>query len=69
MNTGLEKLTEATESVNKMSQELVFVEKDLEMANKKAEDVLAQVTIQANAAQQVKTKVQVVKVRAVGFRE
>ena len=39
MNTGLTKLIEATESVNELSKELAIKEKDLAVANIKAEEV------------------------------
>ena len=46
MNTGLKKLIEATESVNQLSKELLVKEKDLAIANIKAEEVLKSVTVQ-----------------------
>ncbi|VEL07592.1 unnamed protein product [Protopolystoma xenopodis] len=64
MNTGLKKLVEATESVNELSLDLAEKEKELAVANRKAEEVLAQVTVQAAAAQHVKEQVQVVKDKA-----
>lgn len=40
---GLKKLIEATESVNQLSKELLVKEKDLAVANVKAEEVLKNV--------------------------
>lgn len=40
MNTGLDKLVEATKSVNVLSQELAVKEKELEVASKRADVVL-----------------------------
>ncbi|KAL5009928.1 hypothetical protein ScPMuIL_012233 [Solemya velum] len=64
MNTGLEKLVEASESVNVLSKELAVKEKELAVASKKADVVLAEVTTKASAAEKVKAQVQVVKDKA-----
>ena len=39
MNTGLDKLIEATQSVDQLSKDLVIKEKELAVANKKADQV------------------------------
>lgn len=57
MNTGLNKLIEATESVNQLSKELVVKEKELLVANKAAEKVLAEVTVSATAAEKVRVEI------------
>ena len=64
MDTGLEKLNEAGESVSKLSKELEVKEKELAVASVEAEKVLAEVTVKAQAAEKVKAEVQKVKDKA-----
>uniref|UniRef100_A0A667YRJ5 Dynein, axonemal, heavy chain 5 like n=1 Tax=Myripristis murdjan TaxID=586833 RepID=A0A667YRJ5_9TELE len=64
MNIGLSKLMEASESVSQLSKDLVVKEKELAVASVKADKVVAEVTVSAEAATIVKNEVQVVKDKA-----
>ncbi len=64
MQSGLEKLLEAAESVAQLAKDLEIKEKELVVASKEAEVVLAEVTVKAQAAEKVKAEVQKVKDRA-----
>ncbi|KFO26999.1 Dynein heavy chain 8, axonemal [Fukomys damarensis] len=56
MNIGLDKLMEASESVAKLSQDLAIKEKELAVASVKADEVLAEVTVSAQASAKVKNE-------------
>ena len=64
MNTGLEKLIEAGESVSELKRELAVKEQELAVANDKAEKVLKEVAKKKEAAEKIQEQVQKVKDKA-----
>ena len=64
MNSGLSKLEEASHSVELLKEELNIMEQNLKVANKKAEDVLQEVTQRAKEAEKIKGSVTKVKDKA-----
>jgi dynein heavy chain len=67
MNMGLSKLIEASKSVAVLQTELVVKEKDLAIASKEADVVLAEVTVSTIAAEKVKEAVLKVKTKSEGI--
>nr|CAI5822334.1 unnamed protein product [Callosobruchus analis] len=64
MDTGLEKLAEASSSVLILKKELANMETELAEASQRAETVLTEVTERAMQAEEVKNQVQTVKEKA-----
>ncbi|XP_055923365.1 dynein axonemal heavy chain 5 isoform X2 [Eupeodes corollae] len=64
MDTGLEKLKEASASVEILKKDLAVMEQELVEASKKAESVLVEVTERAMQAEIVKNQVMIVKEKA-----
>ncbi|KAI3387946.1 hypothetical protein SNEBB_000651 [Seison nebaliae] len=67
MIVGLEKLVEASVSVEQLSKELVVKENELEIAKQKSDAVLQEVNKKKEAAEVIKSEVLVVKNRAQGI--
>ena len=61
MNDGLTRLVEAEKAVTVMKEELTVKEKELDVANQKADEVLKEVAVKKGAAEIVKQQVQKVK--------
>ncbi|KAI8924469.1 dynein heavy chain and region D6 of dynein motor-domain-containing protein, partial [Entophlyctis helioformis] len=67
MNMGLSKLIEASKSVAVLQEQLVVKEKDLAVASKSADAVLAEVTASTASAEKVKDSVLKVKTKSEGI--
>ncbi|KAI8811565.1 dynein heavy chain and region D6 of dynein motor-domain-containing protein [Cladochytrium replicatum] len=67
MNMGLSKLVEASKSVAVLQEQLVVKEKELAVASKAADAVLAEVTASTAAAEKVKDAVYKVKTKSEGI--
>ncbi|TPX71761.1 hypothetical protein SpCBS45565_g00838 [Spizellomyces sp. 'palustris'] len=67
MNMGLAKLVEASKSVAQLQEELVVKERDLAVASKAADAVLAEVTASTASAEKVKDAVLKVKTKSEGI--
>ncbi len=61
MNDGLTRLVDAEKAVTLMKEELIVKEKELDIANKKADEVLKEVAVKKGAAEIVRQQVQKVK--------
>jgi dynein heavy chain len=61
MNDGLQRLGDAGKAVIVMKEELTIKEKELDIANKKADEVLQEVAVRKRAAEVVRQQVQKVK--------
>ena len=64
MNAGLDKLSEASQTVEVMKEQLAKMEKELEVANQRAEKVLTEVTKNAKEAEAIKEQIIKDKVKA-----
>ncbi|XP_076055179.1 LOW QUALITY PROTEIN: dynein axonemal heavy chain 5-like [Oratosquilla oratoria] len=64
MTSGLDKLQEASEAVERLREELAVMEKDLAVASEKAEKILVEVTKRAEEAESIKEEVEKVRDKA-----
>lgn len=64
IETGLAKLQDASETVEKLKRDLAVMEKELALASETAEKVLIEVTQRAREAESTKNQVQLAKDRA-----
>ena len=58
MNDGLTRLVDAEKAVIVMKEELTIKEKELDIANRKADEVLKEVAVKKRAAEVVRQQVQ-----------